>query len=157
MSPPSSIFFKGIEIKTEGMPQSKLDMLNELMKADNLLIQNNIPKEVLDIIHSAHLTELSVPAPEEPLGPKKANIPTPKENLSDEDSQQLEIIEKMFPEANCIIMYEEQSAIQIDFESTPVIHPDTIRNLEDRGYSKVAEFPCKCNCGAYSLIMAREF
>lgn len=120
---------------------------------EDIIVNKGMSQEDLD----AMITEQVVPAPDEPIGPKKPFMPTPKQNPTDEDFQQLKIIEKMFPEAKSIIMYEEQSAIQIDFDSTPVMHSDTIRNLEDRGYGKLVEFPCKCNCGGYSLVIARDF
>ena len=121
------------------------------------VIQNDLPKDVMQDIQDVMRAECVVPLPGEPIGPKKPLLPTPKMILTDEESQQLITMEKTFPEAVHIIMYEEDSVIQIDFDGTPVIHPDVIRNLEDRGYGKLAEFPCKCNCGGYSLLMAREF
>ena len=117
------------------------------------IIQNKV---ITQEIREAILAEEVLPAPGV-IGPKKPSLPTPKKTLTEEDSVQLEIISKMFSQADSIIMYEEQSAIQIDFASEPVILPDTIRNLEDRGYGKLAEFPCKCNCGGYSVIIARNF
>ena len=120
---------------------------------DEIIVNKGISREEIDVFR----TEQVVPASDEPIGPIKPFMPTPKENPSDEDFEQLDILQKMFPEAKCIIMYEEESAIQIDFDGTPVIHQDTIRNLEDRGYCKIVEFPCKCNCGGYSLLIVREF
>ncbi len=155
---PQYFIFKGIKIPVPpDMPQSKIDIIEELIKFEDVVIQNNIPKDVMQAVQDAMRAELIVPSTGEPIGPKKPFMPTLKMILTDEESYQLETIKKTFPETTSIIMYEEDSVIQIDFDGTPVIHPDTIRNLEDRGYSRLAEFPCKCNCGGYSLLMARNF
>ncbi len=86
-------------------------------------------------------------------------IPTPKKTLSEPEKEQVKIIQNFFPEADHIGMYEEESAIQIDFLALPVVCQDTIKNLEDRGFYKISEFHCQCpeNCGSYSLILARRF
>jgi len=128
-------------------------LLNVIDEPEEIIQNKVITQEFRDAI----LAEEVVPASGEMIGPKKPSLPTPKQTLTDEDIEQLEIISKMFSQAESIIMYEEQSAIQIDFASVPVILSDTIRNLEDRGYDKIAEFPCKCNCGGYSVIIARNF
>ena len=89
----------------------------------------------------------------------KPFTPTPKETLNDQEKEQVILIRKFFPQADHIMMYEEESAIQIDFLAVPVACPDTIKNLEDRGFYKISEFHCQCpeNCGSYSLILARRF
>ena len=119
----------------------------------------NVIDEAEEIIQNKILTQELIDAviDREIIGPKKPTLPTPKKTLTNDDSEQLELLSKMFSTADSIIMYEEQSAIQIDFASVPVILPEIIRNLEDRGYGKLAEFPCKCNCGGYSVIIARDF
>lgn len=127
-------------------------LLNVIDEPEEIIQNKVMTQELRDAI----LAEEVVPAPGV-IGPKKPNLPTPKQTLTDDDLEQLEIISKMFSQADSIIMYEEQSAIQIDFSSVPVILSDTIRNLEDRGYEKIAEFPCKCDCGGYSVIIARNF
>ena len=127
--------------------------MNPVSDQDEVIQNGIMTQETRDMI----LAEEVLPAPGEMIGPRKPQIPIPKETLTDEDTEQLEMINKMFPQAKSIIMYEQQSAIQVDFDSMPVILHDIIRNLEDRGYGKLAEFPCKCNCGGYSVIIARDF
>lgn len=127
--------------------------MNSIDEPEEIIQNKVITQEIRDVI----LAKEVIPAAGEVIGPKKPSLPTPKQTLTDEDIKQLEIISKMFSTADSIIMYEEQSAIQIDFASEPVILPDIIKNLEDRGYGKIAEFPCKCNCGGYSIIIARNF
>lgn len=115
--------------------------------------KEQISQETIDVI----LAEEVIPGTDEKIGPKKPELPTPKKILTDEELEQIQLMKKLFPQANSIIMYEQQSAIQVDFPFTPIILSEVIRNLEDRGYSKIAEFPCKCNCGGYSLILAKDF
>ena len=89
----------------------------------------------------------------------KEEIPIEKENLTDEDQKQIALLKKFFPDSISIVLLELQRdiGIQIDFKSIPFVDPDVIKNLEDRGFFTVAEFPCSCKCGSYSLIVQREF
>jgi len=86
---------------------------------------------------------------------EKQDFPIPKESLTNSEDQQISDLQKLFPEGRDFIMYQEDSAIQIVFSSRPELTKERIDNLQDRGFSMLAEYNCKC-CTDYVFILSKE-